>query len=119
MAYEFHRNAALNANSFFSNRAGRTLPEFKRNVYGGTMGGPVRIPKVYDGRDKTFFFLYEGTRQESASTTLGTVPTAQQISGDFSDTRLSNGNLVPIYNPFDTYTARRMAGFCGVPSRTT
>jgi hypothetical protein len=106
VAYEFHRNAALNANSFFSNRAGRTLPEFKRNVYGGTMGGPVWIPKVYDGRDKTFFFfLYEGTRQESASTTLGTVPTAQQIAGDFSDTRLSNGNLVPIYNPFDTYTA--------------
>jgi hypothetical protein len=76
--YEFHRNSALNANNWFSNRAGRAIPDFQRNVFGGTVGGPVRIPHLYNGRDKTFFFFdYEGTRQTSASTRTMTVPTAQ------------------------------------------
>lgn len=104
--YEFHRNSALNSNSFFSNRQGRSIPDFKRNVYGGTVGGPVRIPGLYNGKDRTFFFFdFEGNRQESANTTTRTVPTGRQLQGDFSDTRLSNGQLVTIYNPFDTYTA--------------
>src|SRR5216683_4181670 len=69
VAYEFHRNAALNANSWFSNRAGRAIPDFKRNVYGGTIGGPVWLPKIYNGHNKTFFFFdYEGNRQDSATT---------------------------------------------------
>ncbi|MEX2260837.1 MAG: TonB-dependent receptor [Bryobacteraceae bacterium] len=106
VVYEFHRNAALNANDFFSNRAGRTIPDFKRNVFGGTAGGPVFFPKIYNGKNRTFFFvLYEGDRQTNPSSTLSTVPTAQQIAGDFSDTRRSNGQLFTIYNPFDTYTA--------------
>jgi Carboxypeptidase regulatory-like domain len=104
--YEFHRNAALNANSFFSNRQGRSIPDFKRNVFGGTVGGPLLIPKLYNGKSRTFFFFdYEGSRQESATTTTRTVPTERQLQGDFSDTRLSNGQLAVIYNPFDTYTA--------------
>ena len=60
--YEFHRNSALNANNWFSNRAGKAIPDFKRNVFGGVVGGPVRIPHLYNGTDKTFFFYdYEGT----------------------------------------------------------
>jgi hypothetical protein len=103
-AYEFHRNSALNANSWFANRAGRDIPDFKRNVFGGTVGGPVRIPHLYNGNDKTFFFYdYEGTRQSSAKTKLMTVPTAQERVGDFSNTRDSSGNLISVYNPFDTY----------------
>ena len=103
--YEFHRNSALNANNWFSNRAGRAIPDFTRNVFGGTIGGPVRIPHVYNGKDKTFFFYdYEGTKQSSASTKTMTVPTAKERVGDFSDTRTSNGQLLSIYNPFDTYT---------------
>src|SRR5690349_11556674 len=51
--YEFHRNSALNANNWFSNRAGRAIPDFTRNVFGGTVGGPVRIPHLYNGKDKT------------------------------------------------------------------
>lgn len=106
VAYEFHRNSALNANSFFSNRQGRSIPDFKRNVYGATLGGPVRIPRLYNGKDRTFFFFdFEGNRQENANTTTRTVPTERQLLGDFSDTRLANGQLVVIYNPFDTYTA--------------
>src|SRR5260370_29686643 len=102
--YEFHRNAALNANNWFSNRASRAIPDFQRNVFGGTVGGPVRIPHLYDGRNKTFFFYdYEGTRQSSASTKTMTVPTAKERAGDFSDTRASNGQLITIFNPYDTY----------------
>jgi len=106
VVYEFHRNASLNANSWFSNRAGLTLPESKRNVFGGTIGAPVYLPKLYDGKNRTFFFFdFEGNRDRNATTTTGTVPTAQQLAGDFSDTRLANGNLSPIYNPFNTYSA--------------
>jgi hypothetical protein len=102
--YEFHRNAALNANDWFANRAGRDKPDFKRNVFGGTIGGPVRIPGLYDGRDRTFFFYdYEGTRQTTANTRNVTVPTMKERTGDFSDTRAANGQLITIYNPLDTY----------------
>jgi len=102
--YEFHRNSALNANSWFANRAGRAIPDFKRNVFGGTVGGPVRIPHLYNGKDKTFFFYdYEGSRESRATTKLMTVPTAQERAGDFSNTRDSNGNLIGIFNPYDTY----------------
>lgn len=104
--YEFHRNAALNANSFFSNRAGRSIPDFRRNVFGGTLGGPVVIPKLYNGRNKTFFFYdYEGSRQESATTRTVSVPTLKEREGDFTDTRAADGNLITVYNPFDTYRA--------------
>lgn len=101
--YEFYRNAALNANSWFSNRAGRGIPDFERHVYGGTLGGPVLIPKVYDGHNKTFFFFdYEGNRQDSATTRTVSVPTLKEKSGDFSDTRAADGKLITIYNPYDT-----------------
>jgi Carboxypeptidase regulatory-like domain len=103
-AYEFHRNAAMNANNWFSNRAGRAIPDFKRNVFGGTLGGPVLIPKVYSGMNRTFFFFdYEGTRQTSATTQNQTVPTLRERRGDFSDTRAASGQLITIYNPLNTY----------------
>jgi hypothetical protein len=88
VGYEFARNSAMNANSWFANRAGRSIPDFKRNVFGGTIGGPVLIPKVYDGHNKTFFFYdFEGSRQSNAATQLSTIPTLKERSGDFSDTR--------------------------------
>ena len=84
-------------------RNGRALPDFSSNVFGGTFGGAVIIPKLYNGRNKTFFFGdYEGTRQSNATTSTATMPTAQQRAGDFSNTRLSNGALSIIYNPFNT-----------------
>lgn len=102
-AYEFHRNAAMNANYWFSNRAGRAIADFKRNVFGGTLGGPVKIPRLYSGQDRTFFFDYEGARQTSATTQNQTVPTRLERAGNFSDTRAANGQLITIYNPLDTY----------------
>src|SRR5258708_5809010 len=106
VGYEFHRNAALNANSWFSNRAGRGIPDFHRNVFGGTLGGPVVLPKLYNGRNKTFFFYdFDGSRTSSATTRNVNVPTLNERTGDFTDTRASNGRLITIYNPFDTYKA--------------
>ncbi|MGE5645022.1 MAG: carboxypeptidase regulatory-like domain-containing protein [Acidobacteriota bacterium] len=104
VGYEFHRNAALNANDFFSNREGLDIPDFKRNVFGVTMGGPVVLPKLYNGKNRTFFFAdYEGNRDERATTMLTTVPTPLQLAGDFSQTFRSNGRQYVIYNPYDTY----------------
>ena len=106
VGYEFARNSAMNANNWFSNRAGRSIPDFKRNVFGGTIGGPVVIPKIYNGRNKTFFFYdFEGARQSNADTRLSSLPTLKERQGDFSDTRAANGSLIAIYNPFDTYKA--------------
>jgi len=104
VGYEFARNAAFNANDWFSNRAGRSIPDFKRNVFGGTFGGPMILPKTYNGRNKTFFFYdFEGTRQSTAATRLSTIPSLKERAGDFSDTRDASGKLITIYNPFDTY----------------
>ncbi|MDQ1473324.1 MAG: hypothetical protein QOJ99_4804 [Bryobacterales bacterium] len=99
-AFEFLRNSALNANTFFANRSGRSLVPFRRNQFGGAIGGPVVLPRIYNGKDRTFFFFhYEGTRQSSQSTTLTTVPTAREKLGDFSDTRDGAGRLITIYDP--------------------
>lgn len=101
--YEFLRNSDLDSNSFFSNLHGTPLPNFKRNQFGASLGGPVDIPKVYNGRNKTFFFFdYEGLRQGSATTLTTTVPTAAQRAGDFSHTLNSAGQLVVIYDPETT-----------------
>src|SRR6266567_3484535 len=62
-AYEFQRNNDLDANDWFSNRAGKPRQIYKQNDFGFTAGGPVWLPKIYNGKDKTFFFFsYEGFR---------------------------------------------------------
>lgn len=105
VVYEFRRDNALNANDFFSNRQGGHLTDSKRDLFGGTLGGPVFIPKVYNGKNRTFFFFdYEGNRSKNFASTTSTVPTDLQEKGDFTDTRRANGNLYIIYNPFDIYT---------------
>jgi hypothetical protein len=102
-AYEFLRNNHLNANSWQNNRNGIPIALFQRNVFGGNLGGPVIIPKLYNGKDKTFFFFnYEGTRQASPDQVLDTVPTAAQRSGDFSQTYDRLGRLDVIYDPLTT-----------------
>ncbi len=67
------------------------------------MGGPAVIPKLYNGRNRTFFFVgYEGLRQSSYASFLGTVPTAAERQGDFSHTFDTNGKLIAIYDPTTT-----------------
>lgn len=84
-AFEFLRNNVLDANNYFANRSGIARQHFERNQFGFTLGGPVVIPHLYAGRNKTFFFGdYEGLRAASPVTTTLTVPTAANRGGDFS-----------------------------------
>lgn len=87
--FEYLRNNVLDANPWFSNAAGITSKvPFRRNQFGGSFGGPVYVPKVYNGKDKTFFFFnYEGTRIRQAVNRVSTVPTAAMKAGDFAGTQ--------------------------------
>jgi len=82
--YEFHRNAALDARNFFD-RSNRKIPQFIQNQYGATIGGPISLPRLYSGKDRTFFFFgWEGLRVVQAQTRVSTVPTPAMLKGDFS-----------------------------------
>ena len=86
-AFEFVRNDVFDANSFFSNAAGLAKPPYRRNQFGGSFGGPVYIPGVYDGRNRTFFFIdYEGTRIRQPVTRASSVPTWPAATRIFSIT---------------------------------
>jgi hypothetical protein len=105
-AYDFLRNDNLDANTWSNNKAGVRRGEFKRNQFGGFLGGPILR------RAKLFFFgSYEGLREpRTDSSGFWTVPTEMERRGDFSQSRNENGSPVVIYNPFttrrvgDTYT---------------
>jgi hypothetical protein len=98
-AYDFFQNSALGANLFFSNLAGQKKPSTNYNQWGITGGGPVFIPKVYNGKNKIFFFLaYEGINLKIPQALLTTVPTAAERGGDFS-ALLKLGANYQIYDP--------------------
>ena len=104
--YEFLRNDKLNANDFFANQSGQKPPPFKFNQFGGTIGGPVTIPRIYDGKNKTFFFVsVESVRFVQGLTFIGTTPRATELGGDFSNIRTAAGALITIYDPLTTLTA--------------
>jgi len=61
--FDYFRNDALDANDWFNNYYGKGAPALRQNDFGGTLGGPVRLPALYNGKDRTFFFFsYEGLR---------------------------------------------------------
>jgi len=102
--FEFLRNSAFDANDWFNKRAGHSNIEFRMNQFGGTIGGPVTIPHLYKGHDRTFFFFaYQGTRRVKGSSFIGTVPTDAEKSGDFSAAGLN-----PIYNPYTTNSTTKV-----------
>jgi hypothetical protein len=99
------RQTAWLANDFFANRSGTPRPDSPYYNWGVSLGGPVVLPHIYDGRDKTFFWVgSEGYIQTSPYTQTFTVPTDLQRTGDFSRTFNADGSLHVIYNPADTYT---------------
>ncbi len=80
-----------------------TAPKYIRNEYGGTAGGPVVIPKLYRGKNRTFWFGgYEGFKQRSGATGGYRVPTQAMRNGDFRGLVDSAGTPIRIYNPFQT-----------------
>ena len=96
----FNRDRSRTANNFFSNSLGQERPERTYHRYGGVVSGPVRIPKLYNGRDRTFFlFSYERLKDNVAEPQLFTVPTVNMRQGDFSDL-LTLGSPTQLFNPF-------------------
>ena len=102
--FEFLRNSAMDARNFFSPK-GTAFPAFRLNQFGGSFGGPVVLPKLYNGKNRTFFFVdYEGYRRDSQQLLLGNVPTLKMRSGDFSET-------AAIYDPATTRANPNGSGF--------
>jgi len=113
-AWEFLRNSDLDANNFFNNAAIPSVPrpQFRRNQFGGTVGGPLYIPKIYEKRDKTFIFGdIEALRQSSPTTFTTTLPTGDMRTGSFAALLGSQigtdalGRPIlqgQLYNPFTT-----------------
>ncbi len=100
--FEYHRNDSLKARQWSNNPIeDREKPEFNRNNYGVSIGGPAKLPVLWSDRARSYFyFVYEGYRQTggSNSPTLS-IPSMRQRQGDFRDWRDANGNLIPIYDP--------------------
>lgn len=100
--FEFHRNDALDANSFFNNSAGVKKEKLIQNQFGVGIGGPVKLPgKLFGplayGGDKLFFYgYYEGTRVKTDTSSLRTVLTQSARQGQFTYRRADNGQLQTI-----------------------
>ena len=103
--FEFLRNDALDARDYFS-QPGSQAPPLRRNQFGGVLSGPVLIPKLFNGKNKTFFmFDYEGWRQRQSQPALALFPTAAFRSGDLSTVKTAiidpstrapfPGNIIP------------------------
>ncbi|MGI8785668.1 MAG: TonB-dependent receptor domain-containing protein [Acidobacteriota bacterium] len=101
--FEFLRNDVFDARNFFALPPPAKKPPFRRNQYGAAIGGPVYIPKLYDGRKRTFIFGdYSGLREIRGLTNVNTVPTDKTRNGDFSGFTNLSGQLIRIYDPLTT-----------------
>ncbi len=103
-AFEIVRNQLFDSAGFFPTRfssTGTPLPPVNQeNDYGFTVGGPVIIPKIYHGKNRTFFhFSADWFRMNQAQPIIGTVPTVAMKGGDFSQFVDSSGAVIPIYDP--------------------
>lgn len=104
MFWTYFQNSAWNANSWEGNRAGIQKPSGTQRWYGGNLGGPVFIPKLYDGRNKTFwFFSYEYTNPSQQFLQQLRILTNAERQGDFSNSSFGvpviNGQPTPQLDP--------------------
>lgn len=85
-AYEYFQSSGLNTNDFFNNAQNIPKADYKRNIYGASIGGPVILPRLYNGHDKSFFFFdFEKQPYRSpGSVNKGAVPTQAEIKGNFT-----------------------------------
>src|SRR6266404_1991403 len=121
-AWEFFRNDKLDAADFFENAGGRPKGALRQNQFGFTAGGPVVIPKVFNGRNKVFFFGdYEGLRRVQGTILTGSVPTLAErnsgytnfqdlISGQSGIVTDALGRSMPVGTILDPATTRPVAG---------
>ena len=97
--YEFNQPSLLTANSFFNNRNGLGNPVTHFKQYGATVGGPIFIPKVFNGKNKLFFFFaWEDDKNSQPNTNFISVPTAAEKRGDFSQILAADGTQ--LYDPY-------------------
>jgi hypothetical protein len=95
-AYEFVRNNWFDARNPFADEFNSGPAEFRQNQFGATVGGPVLIPKLYNGRNRSFFYFgYEGVRWTQSAQSRGYVPTASEINGDFSKSIINQNIFDP------------------------
>jgi Carboxypeptidase regulatory-like domain len=120
--WEFIRNKELNANNWFDNHKGIPRPAFTQNQFGANVGGPVVIPGVYNGKDKTFFFFnFEGFYLRKGQTYPETVPTEAELEGNMNalpkvlDPATQQLVEPTIYDPLTTCT--NPAGCAGDPTK--
>lgn len=98
-AYGFFQSPSWTANQWLNNKQGVAKPDFSYKRWGATLTGPVYIPKLYNGHDRTFFtFGYEADQELSPAGSILSVPTAQNLTGDFSNL-LALGPQYQIYDP--------------------
>jgi hypothetical protein len=98
-AFELYRNDKLDANSWDNDLGHQPKPRDHQHDFGGSLGGPVRVPKLYNGHDKTFFFFsWEQYRNNQGTSQLSTVPTDKERTGDFSELLGPDTGLI---NPCD------------------
>ncbi|MGC4048559.1 MAG: carboxypeptidase regulatory-like domain-containing protein, partial [Paludibaculum sp.] len=110
--YYFARNDAFDARNAFA----ATKSPFRYHQYGGTIGGPVVLPKIYNGKDKTFFFFnYEGWQNRRFASNILTVPIEEQRNGNFSNLRDATGKLIQLYDPSTTKANPSGSGFVRDP----
>ncbi|MFN7925719.1 MAG: TonB-dependent receptor [Bryobacteraceae bacterium] len=113
VGYDFLRNEKLDARGFFAPK--RAV--YRQNDFGATAGGPMIIPKLYNGRDKTFFFFsYEGFRNRVGSNdSIASVPTPEMYDGDFANLVSPANQRLLIYDPSTTRANPAGAGFVRDP----
>jgi len=122
-AWDYFSNDYTSAADYFDNAVALRKAELRKNVYGATLGGPLNIPNVYNGKNRTFFFAdYQGTKYRQGIPFVGTVPTDAERSSGYTDfTDLTGGQpkcttgpdvlgrSVPCGTVFDPATTRLLA----------
>jgi hypothetical protein len=116
-AYEFLRNDALDANSFFNNLQGAKISPLRFNQFGGNLGGPLYLPHISTPSNKKlfFFFNYEGTRASRPNgNSYYDAPNPAELTGDFSKAIIPgtslNGSAYPVGTVFEPGTVKRDQG---------
>ena len=101
--FDYFRNDALDANNWFNNQAGLPKSRARQNNFGGTFGGPLSVPKLYKGQDRTFFFLsYEGLRLRSPQAAITTEVPSLSLRQSVTDPALRAVlNAYPLPNGAD------------------
>jgi hypothetical protein len=106
--YEYLRNDKFDARNTFA----QTKPPFRYNQFGGSLGAPFYFPRIYDGRNRSFFFFnYEEWRYSKVVNPILTVLPQEQRDGNFANLRDSAGRLIPLYDPASTRANPAGSGF--------